>query len=139
MYTIEELAVGQSASWGKTITETDVTLYAGVSGDMNPVHINEEYAKGTPFGRRIAHGMLTIGFVSAILGRDLPGEGTIYMGQTVKFLAPVFIGDTITAHVEVTEIDKEKRRVKLHTYCTNQAGETVLDGEATVRPPQKPE
>lgn len=135
-YTIDELSVGQTAAWGKTVTETDICLYAGITGDMNPVHINAEYAKNTPFGGRIAHGMLTIGFVSAILARELPGEGTIYMGQTMKFLAPVRIGDTITAHVEVTDINKEKERVTLRTYCTNQDGKTVLDGEATVRPPR---
>lgn len=136
--TLKELNVGDSAEFGKTISETDIYLYAGITGDFNPAHINEEYAKNTFFKTRIAHGMLTAGFISAILANQLPGPGTIYLGQTLSFLAPVRIGDTITGRVEVIEIDTEKKRVKLKTTCVNQEGKQVLDGEALVSPPKPP-
>lgn len=134
--TIGELKIGDNAYFQKTITETDVYLYAGVTGDLNPAHINEEYAKDTFFKSRIAHGMLTAGLVSAVLGMKLPGPGTIYLGQELKFTAPVRINDTIKAEVEVAEIITEKNRIKLRTTCTNQNGEVVLDGVATVMPPK---
>lgn len=135
-YTIHDMQVGQSCSHSKTITETDVYLFAGVTGDFNPAHMNAEYAKNTPFGERIAHGMLSASLISTVLGTHLPGEGTIYMGQQVKFLAPVHFGDTITATVEVKELIPEKNRAILRTYCTNQEGKIVVDGEATVMPPR---
>lgn len=135
-YTIDELYIGQTAKFSKTITETDVYLFAGVTGDFNPAHVNAQYAEETKFKERIAHGMLSASLISTILGTSLPGKGTIYMGQNLKFLAPVAFGDTVTATVEVTEIIKEKNRAILHTYCKNQNGVTVLDGEATVMAPR---
>ncbi len=136
--TIDELEVGEFSEFSKTISESDVYLYAGITGDFNPAHINEEYAKKTFFETRIAHGMLPAGFISAILGTKLPGPGTIYLKQELKFLAPVRMGDTITARVEITGIDKGKKKVTLKTTCVNQDGKTVLDGEAIVSPPRPP-
>jgi len=133
---IDELQVGEAAELAKTVTESDIYLYAGVTGDFNPAHINEVYAQGTFFKTRIAHGMLAAGFISAILGTRLPGPGTIYIRQELNFLAPVRIGDTITARVEVAEIIAEQKRVRLKTTCVNQDGTVVLDGEATVSPPK---
>lgn len=135
-YTIDEVEVGQSASFTKTVTETDAYNYAGVSGDFNPAHINEEYAKNTFFKTRIAHGMISAGFISAVLGTKLPGPGTIYLGQDLKFLKPVRFGDTITATCIVEEIIKEKNRLTLRTVCTNQDGEVVIDGKALVLAPK---
>jgi len=123
--------VGQTASLSRTISESDVYLFAGVTGDMNPAHTNEEYAKTTHFKTRIAHGMLSGGLISAVLGMKLPGPGTIYTGQTLKFLAPVHIGDTITATAEIKDLDLERGRVTLTTTCTNQDGVVVTTGEAT--------
>lgn len=134
--TIKELKIGDKAFVEKTISETDVYLYAGITGDLNPAHINEEHAKNTFFKTRIAHGMLTAGLISAVLGMKLPGCGTIYLGQELKFTAPVLIGDTVKAEVEVIEIIEEKNRIKLRTTCTNQKGDMVLDGVATVMPPK---
>lgn len=128
--------IGDKASISKTITETDVYLFAGVTGDLNPAHVNEVWAKGTKFGGRIAHGMLSAGLISAVLGMKLPGPGTIYMGQTLKFTAPVRIGDTITAEAEVIEIIDNKK-LKLKTTATNQDGVLVVDGEAMVLPPRE--
>jgi len=136
--TIDELKVSDAAEFAKTVSESDIYLYTGVTGDFNPAHINEEYAKTTFFKSRIAHGMLIAGFISAVIGAKLPGPGTIYMKQELNFLAPVRIGDTITARAEVTEIITEKNRVKLKTTCMNQDGTTVLDGEALVSPPKAP-
>jgi 3-hydroxybutyryl-CoA dehydratase len=133
---IEQIRVGDAAEFAKTVTETDVYLYAGITGDLNPAHLNEAYAKGTFFKSRIAHGMLTAGFISSILGMQLPGPGTIYMRQSLSFLAPVRFGDTITARAEVVEVIAEKNRVRLKTTCTNQDGIVVLDGEALVSPPK---
>ncbi len=132
---IKEIKIGDKASMSKTITETDVYLYAGITGDLNPLHINEEAAKNFMFKGRIAHGMLTAGLISTVLAMYLPGPGTIYMGQELKFVAPVRFGDTITAKVEVVEIIKEKI-VKLKTDCINQEGTLVLEGYATVMPPK---
>ena len=134
--TINELRVGDTAQIQKTISETDVYLYAGITGDLNPAHLNEEYAKGTFFKTRIAHGMLIAGLISTILGNKLPGPGTIYTQQNVTFLAPVLFGDTITAQAEVVELDVEKNRARLKTTCMNQDGKPVLDGEAVVSPPK---
>ncbi len=133
---ISEIKVGDQASFQKTITETDVYLYAGITGDLNPAHINEISAQGSLFKGRIAHGMLTAGLISAVLGMQLPGPGTIYMGQELKFLAPVRFNDTILATVEVIEMNVEKNRIKLSTRCTNQEGVVVLSGVATVMPPK---
>lgn len=135
-YTIEQLEAGQQASFTKTVTESDVYLYAGITGDLNPAHVNEEYAKGTRFGTRIAHGMLSGGFISAVIGMQLPGPGTIYLGQSLKFVAPVRIGDTVTATVTVREIDSAKNRVTLDTVCTNQEGTVLITGEALAMPPR---
>jgi 3-hydroxybutyryl-CoA dehydratase len=134
--TIEQIKVGDTAEFSKTVSESDVYLYAGITGDLNPAHINETYAKDTFFKTRIAHGMLTAGFISRILGMQLPGPGTIYMRQSLNFLAPVRFGDTITAFVEVIDVNAEKNRLRLKTTCTNQEGTVVLDGEAMVSPPK---
>jgi 3-hydroxybutyryl-CoA dehydratase len=133
---IDKLNVGQSARFSKTITETDIYLYAGISGDFNPAHVNEQYAAKTFFKTRIAHGMLTASFISTLIGTILPGPGSIYMRQELNFLAPVKIGDTVTAIAEVAEIIADKKRVRLKTWCINQDGTTVLDGEALVSPPR---
>lgn len=133
--TIKEIKVGDKASFTKTITESDVYMYAGITGDLNPAHINQVEAEKGMFKTRIAHGMLTAGLVSAVLGMQLPGPGTIYMGQELQFTKPVYFGDTITAEVEAIEIVKEKI-LKLKTTCTNQKGEVVLEGVATVMPPR---
>jgi len=136
---IDELKVGEKAEFAKTVAEADIYLYAGITGDLNPAHVNEAYASQTFFKTRIAHGMLAAGFVSAVLGTRLPGPGSIYMKQELRFLAPVRIGDTITARVEVVEIVEEKNRVRLRTTCENQEGVMVLDGEAVVSPRKKSE
>jgi 3-hydroxybutyryl-CoA dehydratase len=136
--TIEELKVGDTAKFSKTVSESDVYLFAGVTGDLNPAHVNEDYAKDTYFKTRIAHGMLSAGFISAVIGTMLPGPGTIYMRQEVNFLAPVKFGDTVTAIVEVAEIIADKKQVRLKTYCVNQENTTVVDGEALVSPPRVP-
>ncbi len=135
--TIDELHVGDQASFSKTISETDVYLYAGITGDFNPAHVDEVYAQSTAFKTRIAHGMLTAGLISNLLGTRLPGPGSIYMSQSLKFLAPVIIGDTITATVEVIDIITEKKRVLMKTTCVNQEGTVVVDGEAMISPPRE--
>ena len=136
-YTIEELYIGQSASFTKTITETDVYLFAGISGDINPAHINETYANGTYFKCRIAHGMLLASLISATLGMQMPGPGTIYVEQSLRFTTPVYFGDTITASVEIIELNIEKNKAVLKTHCINQNKNIVLEGEATVLPPKQ--
>ncbi len=128
-YFIEDLEVGMSDRFGKTVTEADVATFAGVSGDTNPVHVNEEFAKETVFKGRIAHGMLAASFISTVLGTRLPGPGAIYMGQSLSFKAPVKIGDTVIAKVTVTEVDREKRRIKVETTCTV-GDNVVVEGEA---------
>jgi len=135
--TIDKITVGDTASFSKTVSEADVYLYAGVTGDFNPAHINEPYARQTVFKTRIAHGMLSAGFISAILGTQLPGPGTIYLRQSLNFRAPVKLGDTITATVSVVDINHRRNRVRLETVCENQNGVKVLDGEALVNPPAK--
>ncbi len=134
-YTVDQLQPGMSASVSKTVTEADIILFAGVSTDVNPAHLDEEYCKGTMFGTRIAHGMLSAGFISATLANKLPGPGTIYLSQTLKFKAPVKPGDTVTATVTVKEIDAAKNRVTLETVCTV-AGKVVIEGEALTMPPK---
>lgn len=135
--TISEMKVGDSASFTKTVSEHDVYTYAGVSGDFNPAHVNEVEAQKGMFGKRIAHGMLSAGFISTVLGTQLPGPGTIYMGQELRFTKPVFFGDTITATVTVAELIPEKNRAILDTVCTNQNGDVVIKGKATVMPPKE--
>ena len=134
--TIDELKVGDTAKFSKTISESDIYLFAGITGDLNPAHVNEDYAKNTFFKTRIAHGMLSASFISAVIGTMLPGPGTVYMRQEVSFLAPVKIGDTVTAIVEVAEIMADQKKVRLKTYCINQEDKTVVDGEAIVSPPR---
>jgi len=130
-YDIEDLEVGMSASFAKTITEADIVLFAGVSGDNNAVHTNEEFAATTAFGGRIAHGFLTASVISAAVANRLPGPGTIYMGQQMRFLAPVRPGDTVKATVTVKSINLEKARAVLDTVC-RVGGHPVIEGEATV-------
>ncbi|MCA1909414.1 MAG: MaoC family dehydratase [Magnetospirillum sp.] len=135
-YYFEELSVGQSAIFSKTVTEADIAAFAGVSGDFNPVHVNEEFASQTMFKGRIAHGMLSAAFISTVFGMKLPGPGCIYVSQLLKFKAPVKIGDTVTARVEVTTLVPEKKFATFKTTCT--VGEkVVLDGEATLMVPSK--
>jgi 3-hydroxybutyryl-CoA dehydratase len=133
---IEDLKVGQTGEFSKTVTERDIELYAEVSGDTNPVHLDEAYAKTTMFKGRIAHGMLSAGFISAVFGTVMPGPGTIYMGQSLRFKAPVKIGDTVTAKCTVTEIDLVKKRVKFDTQCLV-AGKPVIEGDALLMVPSR--
>jgi 3-hydroxybutyryl-CoA dehydratase len=130
------LQVGQVAEMAKTVTETDVVLFAGITGDFNPAHMDEVQAARSRFGGRIAHGMLSAGFISACVAMKLPGPGTIYLTQSLKFTRPVRIGDTVTARVEVLEWNPTKRRARLATTCRNQRDEVVIDGEALVMVPQ---
>lgn len=127
-----DIPLGEKASMSKTVTEHDVYTFAGVTGDFNPVHIDDQFAKNTMFKGRIAHGMLSAGFISAVLGTALPGSNTIYLGQELQFKAPVRIGDTVTATVEVIEKIEDKKRLILRTTVTNQDGVVVTDGKATV-------
>lgn len=133
---IKEINLGDKSSYSRTISEADVVLFGGVSGDLNPAHFNEEYSKDTMFKGRIAHGMLSASYISTVLGMQLPGPGTIYLSQELKFTAPVRFGDTITATVEVIERIEEKNRITLETICTNQIGEIVVKGKAMVMPPK---
>jgi 3-hydroxybutyryl-CoA dehydratase len=135
---IDELAEGQSAEFSKTVTEADVVLFAGITGDLNPAHIDDVAASESRFGGRIAHGMLVASFISTVLGMRLPGPGTIYLSQSLRFTVPVRLGDTVTARVEVAELVHAKRRARLLTTVRNQRGETVVDGEATVMVPARP-
>jgi 3-hydroxybutyryl-CoA dehydratase len=134
---IDELKVGDSAEISKTITETDINDFARVTGDFNPVHLDQGYAEKTIFKGRIAHGLISVGLLSSILGNILPGYGTIYLSHDIKFLAPVKIGDTITARVEVIELVQEKNRAKFRTTCMNQDGKIVVDGIAWAMPPRE--
>lgn len=132
----EDLAVGQTAVFAKTVTEADILMFAGVSGDFNPVHINEEFAKASLFKGRIAHGMLSAAFISTVFGTKLPGPGCIYVNQNLRFKAPVRIGDTVVAKVELTELLPEKKRANFKTTCS--VGSTlVLDGEASIMVPSR--
>lgn len=135
--TIHELKPGAQAKFSKTISESDVYLFAGISGDFNPVHVNQTYAEGTFFKSRIGHGFLTAGFISTVIGTMLPGLGTIYIRQELNFLAPVYINDTVTASVEVLEVDIKKNRVLLKTLCKNQEDKLLIEGQALVSPPKK--
>ena len=141
LYTVhafEDLTVGMSQSLMRTVMERDVSLFADLSGDANPIHLCDRYAANTKFGQRIAHGMLTASLVSALLGTRLPGPGAVYLSQTLTFLAPVKIGDVVTARVEVVELVAERRRVRLFCECLVD-GKAVLEGEAWVAlPPARP-
>lgn len=126
----DEIKLGDSAAWSRTITEADIQNFAGVSGDFNSIHIDEQYAKTTRFKGRIAHGFLTASFISAIIGNELPGRSGVYLKQDLCFLAPVRIGDTIVCKVKVMEKIDAKKRIRLRTVCSNEKGEDVVDGEA---------
>jgi len=123
---------GDTASLSKTIGDEDIRAFAEASGDHNPLHLDEEFAKQTRFGRRIVHGVLSASLISAVIANELPGEGSIYLGQTLQFVAPVFLDDTVTARVTVASIREDKPILKLETVCTNQRNEVVIKGEATV-------
>ena len=131
-YYFEDLKLGMSATISRTITETDLRNFSGVSGDTNPMHLNEEFAKKTPFGGCIVHGMLTASLISAVIGTKLPGPGCIYMNQTLKFLAPVRVGDTVYAVATIKELISEKHRVVLDTQCRVK-DTVVIDGEALIK------
>jgi 3-hydroxybutyryl-CoA dehydratase len=135
--TISELRLGDRAETVNHVTEETGVKFADVSNDHNPVHLDEAYAAATPFKGRIAHGMLLAAYISAVLGNDLPGPGSIYVNQTLSFKAPVRYGDTITTTVEVVELIPERNRSKFRTTCTNQNGQVVLEGEATILPPKE--
>ncbi|HVF44797.1 MAG TPA: MaoC family dehydratase [Pyrinomonadaceae bacterium] len=130
------LTVGDGAEVSKTITGEDVRAFAELTGDRNPVHLDEAYAATTRFGRRIAHGMLGASLISTVLAGELPGPGSVYLSQTLRFTAPVFLGDTVTARVTVTNVREDKPVVTLETVCTNQRGERVVEGEAVVLVPK---
>jgi 3-hydroxybutyryl-CoA dehydratase len=123
---------GQRATFTKTITEADISTFAGLTGDFNPIHVDAEYARRARFGQRVAHGMLTAGLISTVLGMRLPGPGGIFVSQTLRFRRPVRIGDTITAVAEVTGYEPARRVLNLHTTCLNQQGEPVIDGDAVL-------
>jgi 3-hydroxybutyryl-CoA dehydratase len=125
--------IGDSATVSKTITDDDIRLFADLIGDHNSIHLDEEFARKSRFGRRVAHGMLSAALISTVIGNELPGPGTAYLGQTFRFVAPVFPGDTVTARVTITKIREDKPIVTLETLCVNQHDETVIKGEAVVR------
>ena len=133
---IEDLEIGMVRDLEKIVTDRDIELFAEVSTDHNPVHLDDDYARDTIFEGRIAHGMLTAGLISAVIGEQLPGHGTVYLGQSLKFMAPVRPGDLVRAVVEVKDIDHSRRRVQLVTYCEVK-GKPVLKGEATVLAPSR--
>jgi 3-hydroxybutyryl-CoA dehydratase len=133
---LEDLEVGMDAVMARTVTDADIVLFAGVSGDTNPIHLNQEYAATTMFKSRIAHGMLSAAFISAVLGTKLPGPGAVYVGQTLRFKAPVRVGDTVTARVEVTDVVVEKKRASFKTECLV-GGKVVIEGEATLMVPSR--
>lgn len=132
--TIHDVAVGRTAEFTKTISEADVYAFAGITGDFNPVHVDQVAAEASMFGGRIAHGMLTAALISTVIGMKLPGPGCIYMSQSLRFTAPVRFGDTVTAVAEVAEINVEKNRMTLATKCINQKDEVVAEGESLVMP-----
>ena len=136
-FTYDEITIGQSASYTKAVDEKDIQLFAAASGDVNPVHLDADFAATTPFKERIAHGMLTGALISAALAMELPGPGTIYLGQTLRFRLPVKIGDTITVHLEVTEKRDDKKFVTLDCKAVNQNGKTVASGSAEVMAPSE--
>jgi 3-hydroxybutyryl-CoA dehydratase len=127
-----KIQVGDHAEISKTITDEDVHLFANLTGDHNPVHLDDQYANGTRFKRRVAHGMLTASLISSVLANKLPGEGTVYLSQSLKFVAPVYLDDRVTARVTVTQIREDKPIATLETICLNQRGELLIKGEAVV-------
>ena len=131
---LQDMTVGETAAFTKTVSEADVYGFAGITGDFNPMHVDAVHAAASRFTRRIAHGVLSAGLVSAVLGMQLPGPGAIYVSQSLRFLKPVYIGDTITAEVEVAELIVEKNRVRLLTRCRNQDGAIVAEGESVLLP-----
>ncbi len=133
---LEDLKIGQSAMFGRTVGHADIVAFAGVSGDTNPIHLHDGFAHTTRFGQRIAHGMLGASYISTVIGTKLPGPGAVYISQTMNFLAPVIIGDTITAVATITAIDEKRRRVTLKTLCFN-VDKVVIDGEAVVLVPRR--
>ena len=135
-FTINQMELGQSASFSKTITETDVSLFAGISGDLNPAHMDETFASQSMFKGRIAHGMLCGSLISTVLGMYLPGPGSIYLNQNLKFLAPVYFQDTLTATCTVKELKSEKNIIVFECEVINQKGTLVITGEATIMPPK---
>lgn len=136
MYNIEDLKVGMSASYSQTITDADIKQFAGLSGDRNPVHLDEEYASKSMFKKRIAHGMISSSFFSALFGTQLPGEGCVYVSQSVKFRKPIYINDTVTATVVINSIDAIKRRVYFDTYCMV-GKQKVITGQAEIYIPER--
>jgi 3-hydroxybutyryl-CoA dehydratase len=134
---LEDLKVGMTAVYAKTVTEADIVMFAGISGDINPVHLNHEFASETMFEGRIAHGMLSASFISTVIGTKLPGPGAIYLSQNLKFKAPVRAGDTVQARTTITEIIPDKRRVAMRTVCTV-ADKVVIEGDALVMVPSRP-
>ena len=134
---LEDLSVGQQAMFGRTVTDADIAAFAGVSGDTNPIHLHDGFAKTTRFGQRIAHGMLGAGYISTVIGTKLPGPGAVYISQTLNFMAPVLVGDTITAVATVSAIEAPRRRVTLMTQCLS-GDKVVIDGEAVVLVPRRP-
>ena len=135
-YYFEDLEVGMTDVFAKTVTETDIVMFAGISGDTNPVHLNEDFASGTMFKGRIAHGILSASFISTVIGTKLPGPGCIYVSQNLKFKAPVKAGDTVEAHCTITELNADKKFVTLKTQCLV-AGKVVFDGEAMIMVPSR--
>ena len=133
---LEDLKVGQQAMFGRTVTDADILAFAGVSGDTNPIHLHDGFARSTRFGQRIAHGMLGAGYISTVIGTKLPGPGAIYVSQSMIFKAPVLVGDTITAVATITQIDDKRRRVTLKTQCLN-GDKVVIDGESIVLVPRR--
>jgi 3-hydroxybutyryl-CoA dehydratase len=133
--TIKEINIGNYAKYTKTITEADVYQYAGIIGDFNPIRVNEEFAKKTPFKKRLAHGLLYASFISKIIGTDFPGPGSIHVAQEMNWAKYAYIGDTITTKIIVTKIDGKKNRVWIDVECTNQDGEIILTGEGEIMPP----
>lgn len=134
-FTYDEITIGQTASYAKVIEERDIQLFAAVSGDVNPVHLDPEFAAASTFGERIAHGMLTGAIISAALAMELPGPGTIYLSQTLRFRLPVKIGDTVTVALQVTDKQERRRIVVLDCKASNQAGKVVATGSAEVMAP----
>ena len=136
--TIEQLQIGDAAEFSKTVTETDIAMFAAISGDFNPVHVDAQYAAGTPFGARVAHGTITLALCAGILGMRLPGLGTVAVSNHIEYRRPVYIGDTITARVEVAALDRERNRATMAIRWTNQDATVVAEGEAVVKPPRTP-
>ena len=132
-----KIHVGDTAEFSRLVSDAEVRAFAELTGDHNPIHLDEEYARGTRFGRRIAHGMLTASLISSVIANRLPGEGAVYLGQTLQFVAPVYLDDTVTARVTVLKIREDKPIATLETVCVNQRGETLIKGEATVLIPKE--